>query len=120
MANIPSNVRTTQNALANPNARMVKFASCGSIIRVASSTALLLFIALVGGAQELEVRVNHADAQYRAGETTTFSVSTSGADLAGVSNADFVIKKGGYTEIARGTVALPNGTDRKSTRLNSS
>ena len=28
----------------------------------------------------------------------------------GVSNADFVVKKGGYTEIARGTVALPNGT----------
>ena len=110
MANIPSNVRTTQNASAIPNARVVKFASCGSIIRVASSTALLLFIALGGGAQELEVRVDHADAQYRAGQTATFSVSTSGTDLAGVSNADFVIKKGGYTEIARGTVALPNGT----------
>jgi cephalosporin-C deacetylase-like acetyl esterase len=89
---------------------MIKFASRGSIMRVAGSTALLLFIALVGGAQELEVRVDHTDAQYRAGQTATFSVSTSGADLAGVSNADFVIKRGGYTEIARGTVGLPNGT----------
>ena len=64
----------------------------------------------VGGAQELDVRVDHADAQYKAGQTATFSVSLSGADSAGVSNADYVIKKGGYTEIARGTVALPNGT----------
>ena len=70
----------------------------------------MLFFALVGGARELDVRVDHGDAQYQAGQTATFSVSISGAGWAGVSNADFVIKRGGYTEIARGIVALPHGT----------
>jgi cephalosporin-C deacetylase-like acetyl esterase len=79
-------------------------------IKVAGAAALILSFALVAGAQELDVLVDHADAQYQAGQTATFSVSMSGANSAGVSNADFVIKKGGYTEIARGIVAVPNGT----------
>ena len=79
-------------------------------IKVAGAAPLMLFFALVGGAQELDVRVDHGDAQYQAGQTATFSVSISGAGWAGVSNADFVIKRGGYTEIACGIVALPNGT----------
>lgn len=110
MGNILSIPRTAQSARAIPSALMVMLALSGSAFRVAGATAFLLFIALVGGAQELAVRVDHADAQYLAGQTATFSVSISGADSAGVSNADFVIKKGGYKEIARGIVALPNGT----------
>ena len=110
MANIPYMNRTVQKALSIPTAPMMMLALSSNAVRVASAAAFLLFIALVGGAQELAVRVDHADAQYQAGQTATFSVSISGADSAGISNADFVIKKGGYTEIARGIVALPSGT----------
>jgi cephalosporin-C deacetylase-like acetyl esterase len=79
-------------------------------IRLAGTASLSLLFALLAGAQELKVRVDHADAIYRAGQTATFSVALSGAEPAGSSNAEFVIKRGGYTEIARGQVALPNGT----------
>ena len=110
MANISSTARSTQNSPAIPTPPLAMFAFCDSAIRVPGAAAFLLFITLVGWAQELDVRVDHADAQYQAGQTATFSVSLSDADSAGVSNADYVLKKGGYTEIARGTVALPNGT----------
>jgi len=76
----------------------------------AAALGFLLSLALICRAQELNVRVDHADAQYRAGQTATFSVSLAGTNVAGVSNAAFVIKRGGHTEIARGTVTLPSGT----------
>lgn len=66
-------------------------------------------VALIAGAQQLDVRVDHADALYKAGQTATFSVSLSGADPAELPEASFVIKKGGYTEVAHGTVGLSNG-----------
>ncbi len=79
-------------------------------INVAGTAVLALSFALVGAAQDLNVHVDRPDARYRTGQTATFSVSLADADAAGVSNASFVIKKGGYTQVARGIVALPNGT----------
>jgi cephalosporin-C deacetylase-like acetyl esterase len=79
-------------------------------LKTARLAAFMLLLALAGRAQELQVHVDHTNALYQTGETATFSASISGVDSAGASNADFVIKRGGYTEIAHGTVALPNGT----------
>jgi cephalosporin-C deacetylase len=98
------------DAVVGNDVRVCHFQTAFMKIKVAGADAFMLLFALVGGAQELHVRVDHADAKYQAGELATFSVSISGADPSGVSDADFVIKKGGYTEIARGIVALPNGT----------
>ena len=78
--------------------------------RIAAVVSLPLLCALLAGAQELRVRVDQANATYRAGQTATFSVSLPEEDPAGLSDAEFVIKRGGYTEIARGKVALTNGT----------
>jgi len=75
-----------------------------------AAVGFTLLVALIAGAQQLDVRVDHADALYKAGQTATFSVSLSGANPAELPQASFVVKKGGYTEIARGTVALSNGT----------
>jgi cephalosporin-C deacetylase-like acetyl esterase len=75
---------------------------------VAAGSSLL--VALLAGAQQLEVRVDHLDALYKVGQTATFSVSLSDADPAELHQTDFVIRKGGYTEVARGTVALSHGT----------
>ena len=78
--------------------------------KLAGAVAFILIFRLVGGAQDLDVRVNHADARYEIGQTATFTVSISGTHSTGVSSAEFVIKKGGYKEIGRGNVTLPNGT----------
>jgi cephalosporin-C deacetylase len=69
-----------------------------------------LLLAFIGGAQQLDVRVDQAGALFRSGQTATFWVSVSGADPAELPKAEYVIKRGGYTEVARGTVALSNGT----------
>jgi len=78
--------------------------------KILAAAGFTLLVALIAGAQQIDVRVDHADALYKAGQTATFSVSLSGADSAELPKASFVIKKGGYTEVARGTVALSNGT----------
>jgi cephalosporin-C deacetylase len=78
--------------------------------KVLAAAGFSLLVALIAGAQQIDVRVDHADALYKAGQTATFSVSLSGTDSAELPKASFVIKRGGYKELARGTVALSNGT----------
>jgi cephalosporin-C deacetylase len=78
--------------------------------KVLVAAGFTLLTAFVAVGQQLEVRVDHADALYHAGQTATFSVSLSGGGPPELAQADFVVKKGGYTEIAHGTVALSNGT----------
>ena len=80
--------------------------------KVLAVLGFTLLLATLAGAQQLEVRVDHPDALYKAGQTVTFSVSLLGADPAELPAAGFVVKKGGYREVTRGTVSLSNGTSR--------
>ena len=65
--------------------------------------ALSLFVIVSASrAQELKAHVDHADAKYEAGQKATFTVEISG-DATAVSNVTYVLKKGGRTEIAKGS-----------------
>ncbi len=48
-------------------------------MHVAGVALVLLLLALASRAQELNVCVDHPDAQYRAGQTATFTVVLAGA-----------------------------------------
>ena len=60
-------------------------------------------------AQELKVRTDHPDAVYQAGQVASFRVELSENATNGVTNLQYVLKKGGLTEIGHGPVSLTGG-----------
>ena len=68
--------------------------------------ALGLLLAPVAAAQELQVAPDNGQGIYQPGQTVRWKVQVKGAD---VSEATFVLKSGGLTEMTKGQVALAHG-----------
>lgn len=58
-------------------------------------------------AQSVKIRTDRENATYRSGETVRFQVQADG--FTGTPDLTYVLKKGGWTEIAKGVLSLTNG-----------
>ena len=70
------------------------------------TVGLCLVLATVSRGQELLVAPDNAQGIYQPGQTVRWKVQVKGAD---VSEAAFVVKNGGMTELTKGKVALADG-----------
>ena len=80
---------------------------CSGLIRTAVLAAVA-WGAQAGLAQELKARADRADGVYAAGQTVVFRIEAAGAG--DVSSASYVLKKGQFTDIGHGTLALAGGS----------
>jgi len=78
------------------------------------AVGLCLLLAPMTRAQELQVVPDHALGVYQPGETIRWNVQVEGAD---VSEAVYVLKKGGLTELAKGQIALSGGRGHLEAKL---
>ena len=76
--------------------------------------AFCLLLACVSGAQELTVVPDHPQGLYKPGEKICWKVQVTGSDA---SEATFVVKKGGLTEVAQGKIALSDGQGKIDAKL---
>lgn len=75
---------------------------------------LCLLLAPASYGQELTVAADHPQGIYQPGETICWNVQVTGSD---VSEAAFVVKKGGLTELAKGKIALSDGKGQIEAKL---
>lgn len=75
---------------------------------------LCLLLAPIARGQELLVAPENAQGVYQPGETIRWNVLVKGSD---VSEAAFILKKGGMTEVKRGTVAIKDGQGKIEAKL---
>ena len=76
--------------------------------------AFCLLFACASDAQELTVVPDHPQGIYQPGEKICWNVQVTGSDA---SEATFVVKKGGLTEVAQGKVALSDGQGKIEAKL---
>jgi len=85
---------------------------------VRAATAGLLFVCFAASAmaQRIVVTADHADGIYKAGETVHWSLKWEG-DAAAPASVDYVLKKGGRTEVGKGTAMLADGAGSVEAKL---
>lgn len=76
----------------------------------------LLLVAQSVLAQSVKIYTDREDATYKTGDTVRFHVQAEG--FAETPDLTYVLKKGGWTEVGRGTLSLTNGATDISAQLN--
>jgi cephalosporin-C deacetylase-like acetyl esterase len=92
---------------------MIRRTNCNILILVTA----IIFLASAGSAQELVVTPLHADGVYAAGEKIEWTITVHGTSSSSVKEAEYVLKKGGLTEIKKGVLDLSSGTATIETKL---
>ena len=80
------------------------------LIRTAAVLAVAGWGAQTGWAQELKARADRADGVYAAGQTVVFRVEIANAPAGDATAASYVLRKGQFTDIGRGTLTLAGGS----------
>jgi len=84
------------------------------IARSLFAVPFCLLLSAVAGGQELSVTPDNAQGVYQPGQTIRWEVQVKGAD---VSEAAFVLKKGGLVELSKGKVSLSGGQGKIEAKL---
>src|SRR5436305_4782844 len=96
--------------LVRGTARMIMALMRARNLRVLAFTSVALFAAALCRAQQVTVTADHPDGVYEVGQAISFRVEAKPGDNPAPESVTYTLKKGGRTEVGKGTVALTNGS----------